>query len=166
LYDAQYRSGVLDNREESVLPLGISSRRLRLHGTSVLLMVFWLVALTSCRSVSIEDIAGTYSVKYAFGNEIMTIKPNGEYTQVITVAGMTPITAVGTWTYDRARGKISLLNHVMAHDGYGGLNAKLKDPHNRWTTALVVKKDLSNDVVIIASADGSGFDYRKESGVK
>jgi hypothetical protein len=153
-----------DQRSPS-LPLVACPSRWR-RGQPAIMLALAMIAVISCRRASIDDIPGTYSVKYAFGDEILTIKPDGKYTQVITVDGAGPITAAGAWAYDSTSRQITLRDHVMAHDGYGGTNPNLRDPRNRWASVLTVKKDLANHVVIIASADGSGFDYRKESKVR
>lgn len=52
-------------------------------------------------------------------------------------------------------------DHIMAHDGYGSLNAGVADAVSRSTAILAVKIDIAGGIVIVASADGSGFDYIK-----
>ena len=127
----------------------------------------WLACLVgfvaiACRTPSPSEIPGIYRVKYSFGEERLTIEPDGAYTQVITIdADLVQMTTRGTWTYVDKDAEITLHNHTMVHDGYGVQNPKLKDPGNHWIAVMSVKKDLANHVVIVASADDSGFDYRK-----
>jgi hypothetical protein len=126
-----------------------------------LVFLFGFVAV-ACQTPASSEIPGTYRVKYSFGEEFLTIEPNGVYTQAITIdADHVQMTTRGTWTYVDKDAEIALHNHTMVHDGYGVLNPKLKDPGNHSIAVLSVKKDLANRVVIVASADGSGFDYRK-----
>jgi len=109
----------------------------------------------------VTDIPGSYIVKYSFGDELRTIERGGEFTQIVRIKGSDDIRANGNWLYDQRTGQITLRNHIMVHDGYGGLNPKLKDPSNRWNSVLAVKSDIGNGIVIVASADGAGFDYRR-----
>lgn len=119
-------------------------------------------AAIACQRPASSEIAGTYFVKYPFGEELLTIEPSGVYTQSITIdSDHVQITTQGTWTYAQKKTEITLRNHIMAHDGYGGQNVKLKDPSNHWNAVFSVRKDIANHVVLVASADGSGFDYRK-----
>jgi hypothetical protein len=126
-----------------------------------LMLLFALIA-ASCQKLSVNDLPGTYRIKYSFGDETLIMQPNGEYTQLITVNGdPVQISTQGTWVYSRRDGEITLRNHIMAHDGYCGLNPKLRDPKNLWNAVLSVTKDFSNRVVMTASADGSGCNYQQ-----
>jgi len=58
-----------------------------------------IAVASACRKPAATEIPGTYSVHYSFGNEVLTVKAGGEYTQVIAVTGTAPITATGNWTY-------------------------------------------------------------------
>jgi hypothetical protein len=124
-----------------------------------LLLGFVAVA---CQTPASSEIPGTYFVKYSFGEELLTIEPKGMYTQAITIyADHVQLTTRGTWTYADKDAEITPHNHTSVHDGYGVRNPKLEDPGNHWIAVMSVRKDLANRVVIVASADDYGFDYRK-----
>jgi len=133
-------------------------------GKAALMLIFGFGLLfSSCRrEVLVNEIPGVYKVTYSFGEETLQLKTNGEFTQTIKVSTEAgPIGANGTWTYYKGEKEIHLENRMMLHDGCGKFDPNFKLP-NRGVSVLAVKNDFRGGVVIISSADGSGFDYHRE----
>lgn len=133
--------------------------RLLMAAVTVCLMSTVLIA---CGSPAATDVPGIYKVRYQFGEEVLTLRGDGNFRQVIMFAdNPRPVEGSGTWAYDANSAELVLRNHLVVHNGYGAALPDVKAQHRRWTSILKVRRAFDGSVTIVSSADGAGYDYHK-----
>jgi len=119
-----------------------------------------VVALSSAPLVDcggdakIDDVAGTYVCRYDCGTELLRLKENGEYLQVVVLDGdTTTISHTGTWVFVERDNSVDLQGGLLLVDGFGTLRPDYMVPvsgvlgagwYRRWlgTAYLVFNEDV------------------------
>lgn len=110
-----------------VKPHGVSSMR-------VLCLVALLLVSTACGSFPASDaLPDRYQCERSFGSEILVLRPNGSFVQVIDIEDRPePLVNKGTWEYDRGRGSLDLTGAIVVDDGHGGIPTDLSPQTGTW----------------------------------
>ena len=72
-----------------------------------------------------SDLVGVYVAKDRFGTETLTLKPDGTFLQEVTLKeplDSTPITRVGSWTWDESDQTLRLDDGMPVNDGFGNIS--------------------------------------------
>jgi hypothetical protein len=105
-----------------------------------ILTILMSTGLGSCsKPTSISEVSGRYICKYPYGIEILILRKDGEYTQLIDLDSQTtPLIHEGKWSYLPSENTINLNDAIILDDNFGKLRSDYKTPTNGiW--ALTVK---------------------------
>lgn len=70
------------------------------------------------------DVVGVYVAKYPSGTETLTLNADGTFLQEVTLKeppDSTPVTRVGSWTWDESDQRLRLPNCMAVNDGHGDI---------------------------------------------
>lgn len=102
----------------------------------VFIAIVMLVSLPTigCSShPTLNELDGRYESRRSFGTEVLTLRPDGTFLQVINVAGRgNPLSCEGKWTYDPVQGSVGLYGAIVTDDGFGQLPEDLSPDMGRW----------------------------------
>jgi len=116
--------------------------------------------LFGCAPVkSDRELLGSYRGKLPEGAVILTLLPNGECTQEISLKNGTTYSAHGRWTYDRKYEYLQFEGTRIPLDGFGGMNPKIAEIPSGFSSSLPVVRKLFGGFKI---GLGEGVYYEKQ----
>ena len=91
-----------------------------------------MLVLAAC-AVPAEKVPGRYVCVYLYGLELLLLRQNGTYVQVIDVNGRSgPAIHQGKRRYDSERGEVSIESPLLVDDGFGKPVARLVAASGLW----------------------------------
>jgi hypothetical protein len=85
------------------------------------------LALGGCsRRVSPDSVLGTYTATYPFGKGVLTIQPDGNFIQQVTIEDQVPVTVQGSWEFDSAHSTLTLHGVMPIGDEFDKLRSDWK----------------------------------------
>lgn len=91
---------------------------MRMQAKMTLLSVFMFLAC----SPELNDVTGTYKLKYPYGYEELHLKVDGTYVQTVFINDTSTIkTNEGKWRYDKKESEVILIDAMFVDDYFGHL---------------------------------------------
>ena len=112
--------------------------------------------------VTSNDVPGTYSVHYPFGDGVLQLHADGRYEQILRINGREASVA-GRWTWkrDESLDLLSLSDCLVATNGFGQLNRDWDKASGKTCRPAVTKRfHLGGPVEIM---DDESYPYRQVS---
>jgi hypothetical protein len=112
--------------------------------------------------VTSNDVPGTYSVRYPFGEGLLRLHGDGRYEQILRINGREASVA-GRWTWksDESLDLLSLSGCLVATNGFGQLNTDWHKASGRTCRQAVTKRFHVGGPVEIM--DDESYPYRQVS---
>ena len=86
---------------------------------AVMIFAFMMCACGCSGPLNSRDVPGQYQAKYAFGDEALTINPDGTFVQNFVIRNGSKVSAkLGSWLFDQKHGMIDLHSYRIISDGY------------------------------------------------
>jgi len=85
--------------------------------------------VSGCKRIEVSELYGTYVAKHTFGVQKLSLNPNGEYIQEVSIEGASEVvTNRGKWRYNSTNQYVTLENALVVTDGFGKLNKDYRVP--------------------------------------
>ena len=105
----------------------------------MIMVVFMVSGLKGCSSsVTDAELAGRYLCLYPYGAEVLVLRSDGTYTQLIDVnVSDGSIIHHGKWQHDSQAGNIVLIDPVVVDNNFGSLRPSFKAPESgKWVLTI------------------------------
>jgi hypothetical protein len=101
-----------------------------------------LFAAAGCRAgLKSNDVAGTYTVRYPFGEGMLRLHIDGRYEQTLRINGReASVTGRWTWVRKESWDLLSLKNCLVATNGFGQLNERWDKASENTCQPAVAKR--------------------------
>ena len=133
-----------------------------------LLLLLSTIMVSGCKRIEVSELYGTYVAKYSFGVEKLSLKPNGEYIQEVSIKGNPEVvTHKGNWRYDSEDqypwpdGYVILEDALSITDGFGRLKKDYDIPISGSIITPVERHFLFWGRIEIGSCEGTLYVKQK-----
>ena len=120
-----------------------------------------LLVSTACRAgLKSNDVPGTYTVRYPFGDGVLRLYVDGRYDQTLRINGR-EASVQGRWSWVRKDSwdLLSLKNCLVATNGFGQLNEQWDTAADKTCQPAVVKR--FHGLGSIEIVDDENYRYRQ-----
>lgn len=93
------------------------------------LSLLLVVIVTSGCAAKLKDLPGRYVCQYPFGVELLILRKDGTFTQLVDVDGTDEsVVHRGAWEYNEVSGELRLLDAILVDNNFGELNRDFMHP--------------------------------------
>lgn len=118
------------DRTESVFRVLCQLTSAKFNMLRIFLFIPVVMIIFGCTTrVERDEIIGAYQSDLPFGTEILELKPDGRYTQILTIRGENKnVSHSGAWKYRPEVSLLELQDALQFDDNFGTLNPSYKIP--------------------------------------
>src|ERR1041384_4507346 len=124
-------------------------RKLLFSGFILLSVVVSVIVYLICNQrITIKDVYGSYSYSHSIGKEVLTLNPNGTYSQRISLLTGVLLNNGGTWTFNSSFGV--MLSNAIIIDGVSPI-ASTQPVSGMWV--LDIRRTFGGHIELIIDDD-------------